>query len=236
MRKSRKNKVKYFIYLLFLLLIAVGFILVLPQKIKITEINCRSQFGQCPNQINDTLNSVLGKDLKSSKREIKTLLTENLYVEKYTIYFRIPNKIEVNIIIRKPYFGVKTEDDDYYLISKDGLVISKSEFSNLPFIEIGENLKVGDKLKESQIFSLKLVSDIFSLYKIDFASIEKDSLVVMLSSGTTVYFPLQGDYKVLVGAMRMIIEQLNSGRENFRIEKALSEISIDLRYKNPILR
>jgi len=53
-----------------------------------------------------------------------------------------------------------------------------------------------------------------------------------------IIFPLEGDRDVLMGSLQLVLSQLNSGSEDFRIEEALGSKPkvVDFRYKNPIVR
>ena len=229
-------KIKYIFLLLFIVILLVFPIFILPRLINIREIICKSQYGTCPNEITTLLNSANNKSLSDSKKEIASNFKKSLIVESYITSFKLPNKIEVYVIIKKPFYAVKTKEGLTFLVLKDGFVISKVTNSNLPTMEIDTNIDVNSKLGEKDLFALRIVSDIFSLYKIRLSKIAGDSLQIEIENGPKAIFPLEGDNKVLVGAFRMLFEQLNSGSENFRIEKALNQITIDLRYKNPIIK
>ncbi|HJX45861.1 MAG TPA: hypothetical protein VJ399_01700 [Patescibacteria group bacterium] len=229
-------KIKYLFLFLCVVILLVVPIFLLPRLVNIKEIICKSQFGSCPIEISTLLDSAKDKSLYYSKKEINSHLKESLIVERYSTAFKLPNIIEVFVIIKKPFYAVKTKDGLTFLILKDGLVISKVASTNLPTLEINSNLEINNRLDEKHLFALRVISDIFSLYKIHLSKIERESLLVEIENGPKVIFPLEGDNKVLVGAFRMLFEQLNSGSEKFRIEKALNQITIDLRYKNPIIK
>jgi len=229
-------KIKYTFLFLFIVFLLAFPIFILPRLINIREIVCKSQYGTCPNETTVLLDSANNKSLYHSKKEITAKFKGSLIVESYQTSFKLPNKIEVFVIIKKPFYAVRTKEGLTFLVLKDGFVISKVANSNLPTLEIESNPEVNNRLSEKDLFALRIVSDIFSLYKIHLSKIEGESLYVEIENGTKVIYPLVGDNKVLVGAFRMLFEQLNSDSENFRIEKALNQITIDLRYKNPIIK
>jgi len=235
MRKLRVKKIRFYLYPLLLLIILSGLIFGVPRLIKIKEITCKSQFGPCPNQILEVLSQATARDIQSSKKQLHALLKNNPLIDKYSLAFKIPAKIEVNLVTRKPYYALRNQGK-YYLITKNGLVMAISQNSSLPFIEIDQDFNIGEKINTETLYALKIVSDVNSLYQINSSKFDSAGLLVELASGTKAIFPLEGDIKVLVGAFRMLYEQLNMSYEKFRIEKDVSKILIDLRYKNPVIR
>jgi hypothetical protein len=57
-----------------------------------------------------------------------------------------------------------------------------------------------------------------------------------LKDGNKAIFPLEGDRDVLVGAFRLIYSQLNQDAQTSKIEGVKTPFTIDLRYKNPVIR
>jgi len=208
-----------------------------PRLIKINEVNCRTQFGSCSDEISRKVEGYLGQNYSLIRRGIRNELKDNSAIEKYSINIKLPHKLELFVIIKKPYFAVKSGDNSYFLVSESGEVLSTVTDTNLPFVELGNyNKEIGERVEDKILFALRIVKDMYTLYKVKNGVIENQDLKVEISQGPTAIFPLEGETKVLVGAFRMIYEQLNSGSENFRIEKAISQLTIDLRYKNPIIR
>ena len=74
------------------------------------------------------------------------------------------------------------------------------------------------------------------MYQINIGEIINDSLVIELDSGTKVLFPLEGDKQILLGALRLIDSKVTTeGEELSGVDGQVVE-TIDLRYKNPVLR
>ncbi len=86
---------------------------------------------------------------------------------------------------------------------------------------------VGEKVTEETLFALELLYDMFSFYQVQTGKIDKSSLVIELSRGPKVIFPLEGSHQVLLGSLRLVLSKLNSD----------SQVStIDLRFKNPVIK
>ena len=76
----------------------------------------------------------------------------------------------------------------------------------------------------------------FSTYQVQDGEIIDSNLVVEVTGGRSVIFPLQGDKEVLMGSLNLILSRLNSEDEKSRIEGAENVEIIDLRFKNPVLK
>jgi len=61
---------------------------------------------------------------------------------------------------------------------------------------------------------------------------EENRLEASLDNGINVIFPTAGEVDVLIGSLRAILSQLNTGSEDTRIKAS----TIDLRFDNPVVR
>ena len=67
------------------------------------------------------------------------------------------------------------------------------------------------------------------MYQVNVGNIENDSLLVDITPKVRVIFPLEGDYKVLLGGLRLIYTKITTDYSGIYSQ-------IDMRYKNPVLR
>jgi cell division septal protein FtsQ len=180
-----------------------------------------------------------GNNLYSAKGQVKQVVADNLKVSDYSVQFKLPDTLEIFLIERKAKFAFKNADrSNFVMVNKDGMVISYAEVTNLPHIIIANGeYKVGDRVEDDTLFSLELLFDVYSVYKVRSAKLRDDSLVIELVQGTNVIFPKEGDRKVLVGSLNLMMSAFNSidsqteaGNVNIR------EKTIDLRYNNPVIR
>lgn len=218
-------------------LIALGVVSLVflpPRLVKINKLSCQSQIGACDNFLTHELSPVIGKSIYSSEKEVKKILSSEVLVQNYTVQFNLPATLKVDLILRKPVYALKSSTGSFVLIDAEGFVIAKVGNTNLPFVQIGDNLpNPGDKLDDRLNFALGLSKDMSFLYPGTAATIVNESLEVKLSEGPTVIFPLDGDRELLVGSARFVISKLMTGQENLRIDNIAQ---IDLRFKNPVLR
>jgi cell division septal protein FtsQ len=167
--------------------------------------------------------------LFEAKKELKTVLTSDVLVTDFSFQFKLPNTLQVNLLERKPKFALKKRGSGAFaLVDSRGIVVSYQDTSALPVLIMSDTPpNVGEMVSDKTLFALEILSDIFSMYQVKSGDLEDESLVIELKGGLRVIFPLEADRKVLLGSLRLILSRLNE-------ESNVS--TIDLRYKNPVLK
>jgi len=220
---------KVFLFLALLALIISPFFL-LPRILKIGEINCKSQFGPCSKNLEEKMRNISQekKNLSETKKELTAFLESDIIVNDFSFQFKLPDKLEINIIERKSKFAVQNQNGMVALIDGNGYAITIEDSTGLPRLITPESLpNVGEKVTEETLFALELLYDMFSFYQVRTGKIDKSSLVIELSRGPKVIFPLEGNRQALLGSLRLVLAKLNSD----------SQVStIDLRFKNPVIK
>jgi hypothetical protein len=213
------------------ILLIILFILSTPafikKLIKITKIDCHSQYGPCEQsfQVGDYL---------SVKKHIEEELKQNIKVNSYVVQYKIPSTVKIDLNLKKPKFSVKDKNSIYYLIDKNGLVLEISNKFDLPWLDVdNETAKTGEYISDKEKFALQLIEKVSLIEPISESKIIDESLLLNLKNGKFVKFPLEGDVDVLVGSLRLIFSRLNEGSQGIRMEDVRE---IDLRFKNPVLR
>jgi hypothetical protein len=215
-------------YLLIILLVVA--LIASPFFIKV-GLECESQFGKCPDGINSDLQSLKTKNLFDARRKAESYLKNNFLVSDYSIQFKLPNIMRVNIIVKKPYFALKdVVSGKFELIDQKGVVLAISDSSGLPTVELSDTLKkVGEVVDKKYLFALNLISGVSEMYQVRYGTITNDALVVDIPHGLRVIFPLEGDSEVLLGGLRLIDTKISA-------DYLGTYSQIDMRYKNPVLR
>lgn len=214
------NKISKVLLLMFLTL-SVLIIFSLPFFVKV-EIECKSQYGECPYDINAKLQMLNFKNLRTAKTEIKKILKQTPSVTDYSIQFKLPPTLLVELLVKKPIFAIRDASNQIYLIDKDGKILSTTNSTNLPII-----------IQESStpnLFALNLINGIFQMYQIRQGEIHDQSLVVELPTQIRVILPLQGDFEILLGSLRSIYSKIENSEQKGKFSE------IDLRFRNPVLR
>ena len=231
-------KTEKILIVLALAVILIFPLLIVPRILKIEEITCKSQFGQCNSILSEKLAGLTGKNYYDLKKEIKSLFDQEALVEEYSFQFKLPNRLEVGVLEKKSRYGLKNKGQTaVFLIDSEGNVTSKVESASLPVLEMEtDTLEVGRKVGQKTLFTLQLLSDLFTFYDVRTGKIDGDGFKVKLPEGYGVIFPLKGDRQVLIGSLLLVLQQLNSEEQNSKIEKTNKQTIIDLRYKNPVIR
>ena len=180
---------------------------------------------------------MLGKNLVEVKKSTVALLKSKDYVEKYSIRLVLPNSLRVDLLERKASFAIGSHTLGFLLVDKSGRILQKVDTTSLPYLNLNTSiLNSNGKVEESTLFALELLSYVYNLYNLDTGNLFEDRVEFKLPLGPKIIFPIEGDKEVLIGSLRLIIGGLNSYIENHRIEKAQNQITIDLRFKNPVIQ
>lgn len=221
---------KIILFLSCILLIAIA-VIALPLSIKVRVV-CNSQFGECPATILEKLNSLNGKNLINAKNGVKKYLKTDFSVSDYSTQFKIPNILEVEILVKKAVIAFKNNASDLVILADaEGKILSVVDNSVLPLIVMDGNLPgVGQNLENADLFALNLARGLNQMYQINTFTITDASLLVELPGQIRVIFPLEGDKNSLLGSLRLIYSKIQE-------DGNLAGYSqIDLRYRNPVLR
>lgn len=230
-------KTKIFMYFLFLLVL-VPLVYRFPDFIIIKEIRCSSQFGGCRSDLSKNIGLLNGKPLRDVNREIALILEKDSYIEEYNTQLKLPNILLLNVVSKKSIYALKDGENSLFaLVDKSGFVLSHNSETNLPKLIInGEFPEVGSIVDEKQLFASELLYRTSSVYKVGRSEISDNKLVIELVGAPDIIFPTEGDIDLLLGSMVILVSKLNSDDEVFRIGETQSVSSIDLRFKNPVLK
>lgn len=227
--------------LLFLILFTLGFgFLVAPRIIIIKKITCSNQYGRCDDSLVADLGTVLGKSLAEAKSTLKSILSENLLVKDFSLQYKIPETLQIYILIKKPKFALwSPEEKKGVLVDEEGMVLTEVESTNLPKVIISGKLLVrGEKVNQNQLFALLLMADLNYFYQVKQGVLTDDRFEVNLLEGKKIIFPLEGDRQILLGSLKVVLSEINLSRLNQEAKDSKIERirEIDLRFKNPILK
>jgi hypothetical protein len=234
LKQVLKKKVIY--YILSVTLVFV-FIFYFAYSFKIGRVVCESQYGFCNAEIARYLSSFEGKGYFNSKKEINKFLASQVIVKEKSFQFKFPNILLINLLERKPLYAVRESDNKFDLISGDGIVVGFSDSTSLPYLSMTEEkFEMGISLDQNQTFALKLLKYLDKLYSVKSGINKEGRSEFKIQDGPMVIFPNEGDSEILIGALRLIIQNITQKTWEYSLEKAYNQITIDLRYKNPIIR
>ena len=207
---------------LFLILFCFILLFFIPFFIKV-RIDCKSQFGECPDEVNFKLKPLNSRTLFYVKKNTSKILKADALVSSFSTQYKFPDILEINLIVKKPLFAIKDIlTGRIFLIDKDGNILTEAGTTSLPII-----VQEG---REPNLIALNLILGVYQMYQVLYGTIANDALVVDMPVGLRVIFPLYGDPEVLLGSLRLIYSKIETSDQ----EEKFSEI--DLRFKNPVLR
>lgn len=206
----------------------------LPNFIKINRVECKSQYGPCGVYLENKITQAQGLSLRGAKAKLSGFLKSETQVEDFSLHYKIPDKLVIDVVLAKPKFALKKENEpEFALVNKDGVVLRWEDSTNLPFVETSEAIpNVGETVTSGQIFALSLMYEVFSTYQSQSGEIKNGSLVIAMTNGLTVIFPQEGDKDALLGSLALVLAKLNENTKDSNINVR----EIDLRFKNPVLR
>lgn len=231
-------KFKKIAFFLLILLIILFFIFGVPRLITIKKIECNTQYGSCQEELKSLYGDLAGRKYFEIKKEFKERLSQDGLVDDFSYIYKLPSTISLYLIIKKPNYALgNTETGKTYLVDGQGVVVEEVAKSALPTLNTKKyTFSAGQKVPDEVALALKTYTLLSSVYKIERSELTEEMFEVKIIDGPLLLFPLEGDPSELVGASRLIIEQLNSGEQNLKIEKDIVSIVVDLRFKNPVLR
>lgn len=239
--RKRKNRDKKWsdifkiISIILILIFVVTIPIVFKKLIIIKNITCESQYGVCPEATAPSVQKLVHSDLSRAKKQIEQDLGSSYLVESYLVQYQIPSTLKVELIIKKPKYAVKDgQSGMYYFLDKDGLILETGTTSNYSYVEVLRfPYTPGSRVDEKTFFASQIIYYVDWLYKVKSGRLESDSLIVNLSEGPKVIFPLVGDVESLIGGLRLIYSRLNENDSGIRIENVSQ---IDLRFDNPVIK
>lgn len=229
---------KYKVYIILFLIVAVFCIAVrLITSISISDISCRSQYGECSQPIKEKLENVRNCRLLACKKNIDTVLSGVWLVDDYRYQLKLPPKIEVFLVEKKPKYSITSRSLNLSAqLDSEGMVLDIREDSKLPGYIIEGNLpNPGTTVSEGENFALQLIYGASLIQDIEKSTLEDNLLSVDMVGGINILFPLDGDRDFILGSLALILNQLKKESLDSKIESGQISI-IDLRYKNPVLR
>ncbi len=216
-------------YILILICFVLAFLS--PFFIKV-KIDCKSQFGSCPERVLSKINVFNGKNLYISKRNIGKILSSDFVISNYSFQFKLPNILETYLVVKKPFVAlVDRNSNKTALIDADGKILSFGVDSSLPTVITDQiSQKEGERVTDEELFALRIITGVFQMYQIRTGEMSVNSLVVEFLPQIKVIFPLYGDSDVLLGSLRLIYSKISEPGQVGKFSE------IDLRFKNVVIR
>jgi len=208
-------------FFLLLLVVLIAVLVSASLLLKIKSVTCKSQLGDCDEKLKSRLQKNQGASIFTAFRESANILKNDKNILACSINLKLPLTLEINIIKRIPLVAFKLNNGKYGLVDKDGFITDEVTQTNLPKILNSEPLS-----KDELIFVTSLMESLNIFYNVNTGKINDSALIVEIQS-KKVFFPISGDKDVLLGSLNLIFSRLQGNKDTS---------TIDLRFKNPVLR
>jgi hypothetical protein len=230
---SRKNILIIVFSIVLLSLVTV----ILNNFLKLKNISCRSELDNCNSALSAKLNSLKGQKLFKSVKIANNILKEDATVSSFSMQYLPPFGFSVNVIEKHPKFAITDGQSGIYeQLDMNGYAISLTNSTNLPVLTTAKKPDLGQKIDEEGLFALNIISDVKKTYDINKSELTTDGLVIELNKGIKVLFPSTGDRQVLIGSLILIYNDLEDPNGSKLNTSGKKIATIDLRFKNPVLK
>lgn len=197
-------------------------------RLRVTSIECQSQFGICDEDVLNELNSKEGQTLLHAFSGVRKTLNTHPKVSHYVTRFTNPSSLTALITQRRPQIAIVGEgSSDYYVYSEDGILLDTLSETQLPLVRIQD---ISVITNEQMIFVIKMAYALYQTYEVKTFVIQNGGIEFELPNSPKIIFPVQGDIDVLLGSLTFVLSQLNTQLEDFRME------AIDFRFNNPVIK
>jgi hypothetical protein len=213
--------VKKFIFFFLILVIILGAGIVVIKFLKIQNVSS----SDCSNELKTKFQSAKDKNIIESVNSVNSLLQKEKRVLDYSINLTLPFNLNINCLERIPAVAFKVKDGNYAILDKEGILIEVSKDTSLPKI-----LSSTPLASTELVFVANLMDSLHHFYNVNQGKITENGLEIENISNKKVLFPLKGDKDVLLASLNLILSRLQG------IKDASTIRTIDLRFKNPILR
>ena len=224
----------FLIFLIYLLVIFLPIFL-----FRFERIECISKLrATCSSNMLDFLSHLSGKrffDISFAVRKSDFLSD----VAKYRLDFLILSR-EVRFLLEENnvFVAIASASDSFWMVDTSGRLVEK--VNNRPDVLVVEvesfNYQINEKVPDDLLLSLWELNYLRTLYGVEKGIVFTDRIEVLVKDGPTLILPREKDYKKVLGRARFLLDSLAADFGKFKLDKSITYITIDLRYKNPVLR
>lgn len=161
-KDNKASKIIKYLSILFLIIIAILLFFMSP-IFNIEEIKINGNNIITTNEYIELSNLKIGQNIyKTSKKQIKSNIKKNAYVEKVYVSRKLPNIVEITIQERERTFMLELENNEYAYINNQGYILEK-DYNKLDYVTITgfstkiENIIVGNRLCDEDLKRLENV-------------------------------------------------------------------------------
>jgi len=219
-----------------LILIIIFFIFYKLSEFKISGIECKSQYYRCSDAILSDLDLNLSNNPLEIEKEIKSKLSENPLVKRYSLSLKLNGEIMVKVEERSKKYCVRSNDKTFNADSS-GIIIEITAVPDQKCLNENDiSYVLKDRLNAKDLFSQGLYYKLRNIKDVGSSYFEGNNLVIEYKGAVKLIFPLEGDPVLLSGKVYYTVSQFDTIEENI-IKNGGSKITeLDFRYNNPVVR
>jgi hypothetical protein len=204
-----------------------------PKYLKAESVECYTQYGPCPSNVVESLQSLTGLPLLRPlpSASVKSSLAPYPQVKSVSLFRRLPKTIVVSIDLHRPIGQVlsSTSTGPYGLVGDDGTIFSQSPSGqNLPSLLLDSDSLPSSKLsgiQTSALTSLELLSRLTSTMPTGVLS--GTDLTASLDSGLQIVLNVERPSDDWYPPLQLILAR---SKMSSKYPK-----KIDLRFNHPVL-
>lgn len=215
--------------------------------VDIQHVDCVSYEAKCHPAVVESINLDLPNNIYKTKKIIRNTLSQNKSISNYFVKFNYPNRLLVIVETHQPRFALVSNDDGswYSIIGDNGIVMSIEETTELEYLYVSSLPNPGEFISEDLINSYKIYKNIKFYFEINKVVIMDDGLLLYSERGHQAMLPYDGDPEVLVGAVMVVFDRLNTLAENSIMDNrdykefkslCLDGCLVDFRFHNPVIK
>src|SRR3989344_613436 len=216
-------KIKRIIYPTIFLIISFAIFYLLPRMVKISAINCYSQFGTCSDKYQKDINLIEKKNYIYTRNSLNKVLSSDKAITQYSIRYKFPAALEIFLIEDKAKYAIKFINNEKIMnVSKSGILLSQVQNTSLPLLEVKSDLPgSGAKVRNEDLKALEILYTLAKLYKVHKAMNVDDNLDILLDNDLRIILPLTKDSKLMVGSVVLIKDEITKiEEENSKLRKS----------------
>jgi hypothetical protein len=219
-----------------LIIIAIGLIST-PLWVRLSKITCTSFNQKCPAEIQNYLNSLIGKTYINVKNSTNNIPFMFPYVSSLRTKFYLPTSLAIDLNYKKPYAALFWSNT-YYLVSEGSIITSTVGQTSLPVMNISAaTLTVGKRIAGNAKMALDILVLLNKGFGVNTANFEDDKLTIIYKSNTKILFPIDIESQKVLGMYALVLSRLNTLNQDSTMNSGNKmPVSVDMRFKNPIFK
>lgn len=206
-------------------------IVILISNIRITRVECQSQFGKCPEDVDRLTQQLIGMQSVSLNLEkTKSELSQSNTIHSISAKRRGISGILVEVVVRVPLGNIQSDisGSNARIIDEEGYVIKNEGSAILSSLVVENWSDTSKKATPEQVVAVKALEEIKKISnRKSIGTLNGLELTASTGDGPKIIINLEKPFESWLSSLQVILERS-------RISSKQPE-KIDLRFNNPVL-